>query len=51
MRKIEIPTATPIEFELRDTAADIQRRRGKRNERETGEAQKQQREEMERGKP
>ena len=27
VRKIEVPTDTPTEFELGDTAADIQRRR------------------------
>ena len=33
MRKIEVPTDTPTEFELGDVAADIQRR----EEREAGE--------------
>ena len=36
MRKIEVPTDTPTEFELGDTAADIQRRREKREARERG---------------
>ena len=34
MRRIEVPTDTPTEFELGDTAADIQRRREKREWRE-----------------
>ena len=30
MRKIEVPTDTPAEYELGDAVADIQRRREKR---------------------
>ena len=30
MRKIDVPTGKPTEFELGDTAADIQRRREER---------------------
>ena len=33
-RKIEVPTDTPTEFELRDTAADIRTRRVERLKRE-----------------
>ena len=45
---MEIPTDTPTEFELGDTAADIQIRREEREQREREyEAQKQQREERE----
>ena len=32
--KIEVPKDTPTESELEDTAADIQRRRGQRDERD-----------------
>ena len=35
MRRIEVPTNTPTDFELGDTAADIQRR-GRRENREGG---------------
>ena len=49
IRKIEVPTDTPTEFELGDTAADIQKRREEREKREGEEdSQKQQREERER---
>ena len=48
VRKIEVPTDTPTEFELGDTAADIQRRED-REQREK-EAEKQQREEREEAK-
>ena len=34
VRKIEAPTDTPTKFELGDTAADIQRRREEREQRE-----------------
>ena len=34
MSKIVVPTATPAQFELGDTAADIQRRRKEREQRE-----------------
>ena len=47
VRKIVNPTDTPTGFELGDTAADIQRRRQKRELRERNKAEKQQREEME----
>ena len=43
MRKVEVPTDTPTEFELRDTAADIERREDRE-----GKTKKQQREERER---
>ena len=46
--KIEVPTDSVPEFQLGDTAADIQRRREKREAREREEAQ-QQREEEARG--
>ena len=36
MRKIKVPTDTPTEFELGDAAADIQRRREDREQRERG---------------
>ena len=36
MRKIEVPTDTPTEFESGDTATDIQRRREEREQREWG---------------
>ena len=36
MKKIEIPTDTPSEFELEDTAADIQRRREGKEQSEGG---------------
>ena len=36
VRKIEVPTDTPTEFELGDTAADIQRRREERVARQNG---------------
>ena len=49
VKKVEVPTDTPTEFELGDTAADIQRRQ-ERQQRER-EAEKQQREENEREKP
>ena len=44
VRKTEGPKDTPTEFELRDTAAGIQRRREEREQREGGGAVKQQRE-------
>ena len=48
MRRIEVPTETPTEFELGDTAADIQRRREEREQRDQREQiEKQQREERE----
>ena len=48
MRKIEFPRDTPTEFELGDTATDIQRKKEGREEREgEEEAQKQQMEERE----
>ena len=52
VRKIEIPTDTPTEFELGDTAADIEKRREKREqrEREREKAEKKEREEREREK-
>ena len=34
VRKIEVPTDSVLEFELRDTAADIQRRREEKEARE-----------------
>ena len=34
MRKIKVPTDTPTEFELGDTATDIHRRREERKQRE-----------------
>ena len=36
VRKIEVPTDTPTEFELGDTTSDIQRRREEREHREKG---------------
>ena len=36
VREIDVPTDTPIEFELRDTAADIQQEGEKRTEKERG---------------
>ena len=42
-RKIEVPTVTQPQFELGDTAEDIERRRGEREERgerERGESRK-----------
>ena len=42
VRKIEVPTDTPAEFEFGETAADIQRRREEREQREREEAEKQQ---------
>ena len=42
MSKIEVPTDTPKEFELGDTAADIKRRKEEKEQREREEeAQKQ----------
>ena len=43
IRKINVPTDTPTEFELGDTTADIQRRREEARERKE-EAQKQRKE-------
>ena len=43
MDRIEVPKETPTEFELRDTAADIQRRWEEREQWENEEAEKQQR--------
>ena len=40
--KVTVLTDTPTEFELGDTATDIQRRREERTEREKKEAEKQQ---------
>ena len=34
LRRIEVPTKTPPEFELGDTAADIQRRKEEKEARE-----------------
>ena len=34
MRKIEVPTYTPTEFELGDTVADLQRKRKERSARD-----------------
>ena len=45
VRKIKVPTCTPIEIELGDTAADIQSRMEEREQRQREEAIKQQREE------
>ena len=45
VRKIEVPTGTHTEFELGDIAADIQRRREEREQREWQLEKKQQREE------
>ena len=42
MRKTEVPTDSVPEFELGDTAADIQQRRQEREAREREEAQQQQ---------
>ena len=36
MRKIDVPTDTPTEFDLGDTAADIQRKREEREQSEKG---------------
>ena len=47
IRKIELYTETPTQFELCDTAADTQRRREEREQRKREEAEKQQREERE----
>ena len=44
MRKIKVATDTPTEYELGDTAADIQKMRKERKQREREEAGKQQRE-------
>ena len=41
MRKIEVPTDSVPEFELKDTVGDIQWRREERDARERGDAQKQ----------
>ena len=49
VKKIEVPTDTPIELELGETAADIQRRRRKAIEQmEREDAEKQQRKERDR---
>ena len=48
VRKIQVLTDTPTEFELGYTAADIERRRVDREQREREEAEKHQREERER---
>ena len=40
MRKIDIPTDTPTEFELGDTAVDIERSMQEREQREREEAEK-----------
>ena len=48
MRMIEVPTATPTEIDLGDTAANIQRRRQKKEQSEGEKAEKQQREDRER---
>ena len=45
VRKIEVPTDTPTEYELGDTAADIQRKREEGKQREREDSEKQQREE------
>ena len=49
VRKIEIPTNTPTEFELGDMAADIQCRREEREAREREEEAQKQRGRQERG--
>ena len=49
MRKLEVPTDIPTEFELRDTVADIQQRREKRKAREREEEAQKQREEARSG--
>ena len=46
MRKIEVPIDSVPEFELGDTAVDIQRRREEREAREMEEAQQQQQREF-----
>ena len=48
MRKIEVPTDSVPEFELRDTAADVQQRREEREAREREEVAQKQREEAQR---
>ena len=51
MRKIEVPSDTPSQFELGDTAADIERKRrerGERDERDRIEQEERDRERMER---
>ena len=48
VRKVEVPKDIPTEFELRYTAADMQKRRAKREQREREKAEKQQREERDR---
>ena len=48
MRKIEVPTDTPTEFDLGDTDADVKRREERQQRKgEEEDAQKQQREERE----
>ena len=49
VRKIEVPTNTPTEFDLGDTTAGIQRRREKREQREGGGRKTTERGEEERG--
>ena len=44
LRKTEVPTDTPTEFELGDTAAVLQRRREEREQGDRKEAEKKQRE-------
>ena len=48
MRMIEVPTATPTEIDLGDTAANIQRRRQEKEQSEKEKAEKQQKEDRER---
>ena len=48
-RKIEVPTDTPTEFDLKDTVADIRRRRVESEQTEREEAERLQREREERG--
>ena len=48
VRKIEVPTDSVLEFELGDTAADIQQMRQEREAREREEAQKQMEQEAKR---
>ena len=51
LRKIEVPTDTSTEFELGDTAPDIQRMREEREQREREEAKRLHREVRDRGRP
>ena len=49
MRKMQVHTVTPEEFEMGDTASDIEKRRVEKEQRVRVEAEKQQWEEMEGG--